>query len=87
MKFATALRIPKPSWIMLFNLAILAVLVMVVSNKVSHDHQSQIDSAVRASHRLVRAVISNRDLSKNETIAPRHFASQETPVECARWMY
>jgi hypothetical protein len=66
MKFATALRIPKPSWIMLFNLTILAVLVVVVSNKVSRDHQSQIDSTVRASHRLVRAVVANRDLSKDK---------------------
>ena len=78
---------PKPSWITLFNLAILAVLVMVVSNKVSQDHQSQIDSTVRASHRLVRAVVANRDLSRDASLAPHRFASQEGSVECTHGLY
>jgi hypothetical protein len=64
MKTATVLRVPKPSWIMLLNVAALGVLALVLSNEAAYDHKSEIDSAVRASRKMVAAVVANRDLGK-----------------------
>ena len=50
-------------------LTILIVLALLASNKFSHDQKSQMDSAIRASHRLVKAVASRRELVKDERLA------------------
>jgi hypothetical protein len=78
MKIATTTKLPKPSGIMLLNLAVLGVLALVLSNKISHEHQAEIESAVRASHKMVRAVVANRDLGMIER--PDSCASQEAPL-------
>jgi hypothetical protein len=83
MKLATGRKLPKNSCITLLNCAVLAVLVLVVSNKISHEHQAEIESAVRASHKLVKAVVDNRDLAGTEGVRPSTCASQEAPLEAA----
>jgi Flp pilus assembly protein CpaB len=80
MKIATTTKLPKPSGIMLLNLAVLGVLALVLSNKISHEHQAEIESAVRASHKMVRAVVANRDLGMIERVRPDSCASQEAPL-------
>jgi hypothetical protein len=62
MKIATVLRVPKPSWIMLLNFAALGIIALVLSNQASYGHKSEVDSAMRASRRMVDAVVTNREL-------------------------
>jgi hypothetical protein len=70
-KLATRLRIPKPSGIMLLNIVALAMVAFfAVSNKLPHEHQAQIASAVRASDKLVKAIRANRDMPRDEQVAP-----------------
>ena len=68
MKTATAMRIPRISALTIFNLVILAILAVLICNKVSQDHRSQVESAVRSSHRLIRAVAAKRELVKDQRI-------------------
>jgi hypothetical protein len=62
-KLATKLKIRKPSGITLLNVVALAMLTCAVSNKISQDHRAQIDSAVRASDKLVKAMLANREMA------------------------
>jgi len=68
-KNATTMRAPGINGITILNIVILVVLALLVSNKVSQDHKSQMDSAVRASNRLVRAVAAKRDMVKDQRLA------------------
>jgi hypothetical protein len=81
MKLATHTKLPKPSGIMLLNLAVLGVLALVLSNKISHEHRAEIESAVRASHKMVRAVVANRDLGTIEKYRPDSCASLQAPLD------
>ncbi len=69
MKTATAMRIPRLSALTIFNLVILAVLAVLISNKVSQDHRSQVESAMRSSHRMIKAVAARRELVKDQRIS------------------
>jgi hypothetical protein len=64
MKITTVLRVPRPSCITLLNVAALAVFALVLSNQATYHHRTEIDSAVRASRKMVDAVVANRDLGK-----------------------
>jgi hypothetical protein len=65
---------------MLLNVAALGVIAVVLSTRVSHDHNPEIDSTLRASHRLVKTVIANRDLAKDCRVTSHCFALQEVPL-------
>jgi len=65
---------------MLLNVAALGVIVVVLSTRVSHDHESEIASMLRASHRLVKTVIVNCDLAKDCGVTSQRFALQEVPL-------
>jgi hypothetical protein len=69
MKTATAMRIPRLSALTILNIVILAVLTVLISNKVSQDHRSQVESAMRSSHRLIKAVAARRELVKDQRIS------------------
>ena len=63
------MRIPRLSALTIFNIVILAVLAVLISNKVSQDHRAQVESAVRSSHRLIKAVAARRELVKDQRIS------------------
>jgi hypothetical protein len=69
MKTATAMRIPRLSALTILNIVILAVLTVLISNKVSQDHRSQVESAMRSSHRMIKAVAARRELVKDQRIS------------------
>ena len=69
MKTATAMRVPRISAVTILNLVILAVLAVLISNKVSQDHRSQVESAMRSSHRMIKAVAARRELVKDQRIS------------------
>ena len=68
MKTATAMRIPRLNALTIFNIVILVVLAVLISNKVSQDHRSQVESAMRSSHRMIKAVAARRELVKDQRI-------------------
>jgi len=53
----------------ILNIVILVVLAVLISNKVSQDHRAQVESAVRSSHRLIKAVAARRELVKDQRIS------------------
>jgi hypothetical protein len=61
--------------------AAVAVLALILSNVALHDHRSEIDAAVRATHRMVKAVVAYRDLGKTEPALPERFALRDIPPE------
>jgi len=69
MKTATAMRVPRLNALTIFNLVILAILAVLISNKVSQDHRSQVESAMRSSHRLIKSVAARRELVKDQRIS------------------
>ena len=69
MKTATRMRAPRISALTILNIVILVVLAVLISNKVSQDHRSQVESAVRSSHRLIKAVAARRELVKDQRIS------------------
>ena len=69
MKPATAMRVPRISALTILNIVILVVLAVLISNKVSQDHRSQVESAMRSSHRLIKAVAAKRELVKDQRIS------------------
>jgi len=69
MKPATAKRAPRISALTIFNIVILVVLAVLISNKVSLDNRSQVESAMRSSHRLIKAVAARRELVKDQRIS------------------
>ena len=83
MKAPTVLKTPRLGGIAILNIIILAVLAFVVSNKVSQDHKAEVDSAVRASNRLVRAVVSKRDLAKDQRLVSYGLTLPEMRLEYA----
>jgi hypothetical protein len=86
MKLATGSKIHKRCGIMLLNLAVLAMLALVLSNKISHEHQAAIESAVRASHKLVKAVVDTRDMALNDRVGPDRCTSEEAEIGTAHAM-
>ena len=69
MKTATTTRVPRISALTILNIVILVVLAVLISNKVSQDHRAQVESAVRSSHRLIKAVAARRELVKDQRIS------------------
>jgi len=69
MKTATTMRFPRISALTILNIVILVVLAVLISNKVSQDHRAQVESAVRSSHRLIKAVAARRELVKDQRIS------------------
>ena len=69
MKPATTMRFPRISALTILNIVILVVLAVLISNKVSQDHRAQVESAVRSSHRLIKAVAARRELVKDQRIS------------------
>ena len=68
MKTATTVRLPRISAITIFNIVVLLVLAVLVSNKVSHEHEAQVQSAIRSSHRLIKAAAEKRERVKDQRI-------------------
>lgn len=81
MKTATALRIPKISGIAIFNIIILVVLAILVSNKVSQDHKSQVESAMRSSYRLIKAAAERREIVKDHRVTSDELSVSKVPAE------
>ena len=69
MKPATTMRFPRISALTILNIVILVVLAVLISNKVSQDHRAQVESAMRSSHRLIKAVAARRELVKDQRIS------------------
>jgi len=63
------MRFPRISALTILNIVILVVLGVLISNKVSQDHRAQVESAVRSSHRLIKAVAARRELVKDQRIS------------------
>jgi hypothetical protein len=75
MRTATAIRLPRINALTIFNIVILVVLAVLASNKVSQDHRAQVESAMRSSNRMIKAVAQKRELVKDQRItssAERH---------------
>jgi len=68
MKTATTWRLPRPSAITIFNIVVLVVLAVLISNKVSREHEAQVQSAVRSSHRLIKAAAEKRERVRDQRI-------------------
>jgi len=68
MKTATTWRLPRPSAITIFNIVVLIVLAVLISNKVSREHEAQVQSAVRSSHRLIKAAAEKRERVRDQRI-------------------
>jgi hypothetical protein len=68
MNTATTTRLPRISAITIFNIVVLVVLAILISNKVSREHESQVESAIRSSHRLIKAAAGKRELVKDQRI-------------------
>ncbi|HEY2400421.1 MAG TPA: hypothetical protein VGI23_08700 [Steroidobacteraceae bacterium] len=68
MKTATTSRLPRISAITIFNIVVLLVLAVLISNKVSHENTSQVESAIRSSHRLIKAAAGKRELVKDQRV-------------------
>ena len=68
MKTATTVRLPRPGAITIFNIVVLIVLAILISNKVSRQHEAQVQSAVRSSHRLIKAAAEKRERVKDQRI-------------------
>lgn len=66
MKTAILVRLPKPSAITIFNIVVLVFLAILISNKVSPEHEAQIQSAVRSSHRFIKAAAEKRERVKDQ---------------------
>jgi hypothetical protein len=79
----TPLRIPRPSGILILNLTILVVLALVVSHQVSHDPTSQIDSASRAAHKRVQAVVAQ---IQDQRVVSDGSVLPQIPLKYASWM-
>ena len=77
MKTATTKRAPRISALTILNLVILAVLAVLISNKISQDHRAQVESAVRSSHRLIKAVAARRELVKDQRISSSDESHEE----------
>jgi hypothetical protein len=78
MKTATALRIPKIGGITILNIIVLVVLAVLVSHKVSQDHKSQVESAMR---RLIKAAAERREIVKGQRVACGELSVSEVPAE------
>ena len=63
------MRVPRISALTILNIVILVVLAVLISNKVSLDNRSQVESAMRSSHRLIKAVAARRELVKDQRIS------------------
>ena len=68
MKTAITWRLPRPNAITIFNIVVLIVLAVLISNKVSREHEAQVQSAVRSSHRLIKAAAEKRERVKDQRI-------------------
>ena len=68
MKTATTSRLPRISAIAIFNIVVLVVLAVLISNKVSHEHTSQVESAIRSSHRLIKSAAGKREMVKDQRV-------------------
>jgi hypothetical protein len=81
MKTATALRIPKIGGITLLNIIVLVVLAVLVRNKASQDHKSQVESAMRSSYRLIEAAAERREIVKDQRVTSDELSVSEVPAE------
>ena len=77
MKTATTMRVPRISALTILNIVILVVLAVLISNKVSQDHRAQVESAMRSSHRLIKAVAARRELVKDQRISSSDLSHDE----------
>ena len=68
MKTAITWRLPRPNAITIFNIVVLIVLAVLISNKVPREHEAQVQSAVRSSHRLIKAAAEKRERVKDQRI-------------------
>ena len=68
MKTAITVRLPRLSAITIFNIVVLVILAVLISNKVSREHEAQVESAVRSSHRLIKAAAEKRERVKDQRI-------------------
>jgi hypothetical protein len=66
MNKAMTARLPRISAITIFNIVVLLILAVLISNKVSREHESQVESAIRSSHRLIKAAAEKRERVKDQ---------------------
>ncbi len=68
MKKAITARLPKISAITIFNIVVLVILAVLISNKVSKEHEAQVESAIRSSHRFIKAASEKRDRVRDQRL-------------------
>lgn len=66
MNKAITARLPRISAITIFNIVVLAVLAVLICNKVSKEHEAQVESAIRSSHRFIKAASEKRERVKDQ---------------------
>ena len=68
MKTATPVRLPRPGAITILNIVVLVLLAILISNKVSREHEAQVQSAVRSSHRSIKAATEKPERATDQRI-------------------
>jgi hypothetical protein len=68
MNRAMTARLPRISAITIFNIVVLVILAVLISNKVSREHESQVESTIRSSHRLIKAAAEKRERVKDQRV-------------------
>ncbi|MDB2266067.1 hypothetical protein PM025_18585 [Halorubrum ezzemoulense] len=68
MKKAVTARLPRISAITIFNIVVLVILAVLISNKVSKENESQVESAIRSSHRFIKAASEKRERAKDQRV-------------------
>lgn len=68
MKKAITARLPRISAITIFNIVVLVILAVLISNKVSREHEAQVQQAIRSSHRFIKEAAGKRELVKDQRV-------------------
>jgi hypothetical protein len=68
MNKAITARLPRINAITIFNIVVLVILAILISNRVSREHEAQVESAIRSSHRLIKAASEKRERVKDQRV-------------------
>ncbi len=68
MKKAITARLPRINAITIFNIVVLVILAVLISNKVSKENEAQVESAIRSSQRFIKAASEKRERVKDQRV-------------------